>query len=58
MKADIIFKTSRRITIELLDQGIVKTEPYEILLNGSVYGQSEKVVQSIGSLLPDTEYTL
>ena len=58
MKADIIFKTSRRITIELLDQGIVKTEPYEILLNGSVYGQSENVVQSIGSLLPDTEYTL
>ena len=36
MKADIIFKTSRRITIELLDQGIVKTEPYEILLNGTV----------------------
>lgn len=58
MKAQIIFKTSRKITLELLDQGIVTTQPYEIRLNGKPYGRSDRVVQTIAGLLPDTSYEL
>lgn len=58
MKAEIIFKTARRITIELLDEGIVETSPYDILLDGQVYARSSRIVQSIGGLKPGQEYVL
>lgn len=55
----IIFKTSRKITIELENQGIFYTEkPYEVYLNGSLLLTSEKVVQTIDGLKPDTSYQL
>lgn len=59
LKFQIIFTTSRKITIELLNFGIYHSErPYEIYVNGERRIQSEKVVQTIGGLTPDTEYEL
>ena len=57
MKFNIIFKTSRKITIELLEYGIYYAkEPYQIYLNGEFAGTSDKVVHTIDKLKPDTEY--
>ncbi len=54
---DIIFSTSRKFTMELRDQGIYFSRlPYEIWLNGEKVMESEKVVQTVDGLIPDTEY--
>ncbi|NLM13348.1 MAG: glycoside hydrolase family 28 protein [Epulopiscium sp.] len=59
MNFDIIFKTSRKICIEIKNYGIFYTnKPYTVLLNGEQYMVSNKVVQTIKGLKPDTEYTL
>lgn len=56
---DIIFMTSRRITIELKNQGIYHADkPYRIYLNGQCYMESDKVVQTVKGLKPDEEYQL
>lgn len=57
MTAKAIFKTSRSFTLEWEDYGIYQTErPYEIWLDGKKYGESEKVIQTVYGLEPDTEY--
>ena len=59
MKFQIIFQTSRKVTIEFLDFGIYFTEKkYRLLLNGKEILTSDRVVQTISGLTPDTEYEL
>lgn len=59
MKFQVIFKTSRCIVIELLNQGIYYTgQVFSIFLNGKYIKTSNKVVNTIYHLLPDTEYEL
>ena len=59
MNAKIIFKTSRSITLELEGYGIFYTEKeYEIWLNGEAYQKSDRVIQTIFGLKPDTEYQI
>ena len=59
MKFQIIFQTSRKVTIEFLDFGIYFTEKkYRLLLNGREILTSDRVVQTIFGLTPDTEYEL
>lgn len=59
MKFRIIFKTSRKVTIELENAGIFYTEePYDIFINGEKYSRSSLVVETIEGLKPDTEYTI
>lgn len=59
MNFDIIFKTSRKICFEVKNYGIFYTnKPYTVLLNGEQYMDSNKVVQTVKGLKPDTEYTL
>ncbi len=59
MKFNLIFKTSRRATIEFKDFGIYYTDrEYQLFLNGRKLLTSKQVVQSIGGLIPDTEYEL
>lgn len=56
---DIIFKTARRITIELKDQGIYYTDrPYQVFLNGKPYMEGRKAVLTVKGLKPDTEYEI
>ena len=59
MEFNIIFKTARRIVIELLNEGIYNTKTeYDIYLNGKMCMTSNRTVQSIGNLLPNTKYTV
>lgn len=59
MEFQIIFQTSRRCTIEFLNSGIYHTDQeYELYVNGEKYMTSNKVVQTIHGLKPDTEYFL
>lgn len=53
----VIFKTSRKFTVELLNQGIYYADkPYEIYLNGEKAADGETVVYTVKNLTPDTEY--
>lgn len=57
MEFRVIFVSSRRCTIELLDQGIYFTDQeYEIWLDGRKAVTSRKVIQTVGGLKPDTVY--
>ncbi len=57
MEFQVIFKTSRRCTIELLNQGVYFTDQeYEIWLDGEMLMTSNKVVQTINGLKPDRTY--
>lgn len=59
MKFQIIFKTSRKVTIELLDEGVYFAgQPYSVWVNGEERCTSDKIVQTIDGLFPDTEYRL
>lgn len=59
MEFDIIFCSSRRITIEVKQFGIWETkQPYKLFLNGRLFMRSQKAVQSLSGLEPDTEYTI
>ena len=54
MKFQIIFQTSRKVTIEFLDLGIYFTEKkYRLLLNGKEILTSDRVVQTISGLTTD-----
>ena len=45
MDFKMIFKTSRKVTVELLDGGIYfADEPYRVYLNGEIAAQSETVI--------------
>lgn len=57
MKFDIIFREARSFTIELKDAGIYQLEKeYEIYVNDKLAKKSNKVVQTVNGLKPDTEY--
>lgn len=57
MTVKVIFKTSRSFVIEWEDFGIYHTDKeYEIWLNGTFLMRSQKAVQSVYGLKPDTEY--
>lgn len=58
MKFNIIFKTARQIVIELLNQGIYEVEDYKIYLNNQFLMNSNKVIQSINDLKPNTRYSI
>ena len=57
MKAKVIWKTSRCFVLEWEAFGIYHTErPYQIWLDGSLYMESDKAVETVWGLKPDTEY--
>lgn len=59
MDFNIIFKTSRKITIELKDFGVwYAQKPYRIIINGNVHLVSNRIVQTVEGLLPSTAYEL
>jgi polygalacturonase len=55
---DIIFISSRQIVIELLHNDIYETKEYDIYINDNFFMKSNKMVQSIYGLTPDTTYTI
>lgn len=59
MKFQVIFKTARTIVIELLNQGYYLSDSeYELYVNDALYCKSNKVVQSIHNLKPNTKYNI
>ncbi len=59
MEFRIIFLNARKITIELINQGIYYADKeYSIFLDGKEVMTSKKIVQTIEGLKPDTEYKL
>lgn len=59
MEIHVILKTTRSFVLEWENFGIYKTEkPYKIWLDGKFYLESEKAVQTVSGLKPDTEYQL
>lgn len=59
MEFQIIFKTSRKVTIELKNYGIwFSKKPYQILLNGKVWASSNHAVQTIDGLEPGIDYEI
>lgn len=58
MKFKIIWKSSRAVCIELVEEDIVYTDNYTVFIDGEPMLTSDRVVQSIYGLKPDTEYRL
>jgi polygalacturonase len=59
MEFQIILKTSRKIVIELLNQGIYYTESsYSIYIDDTFLMESNKIIQTISDLKPDKEYRI
>ena len=58
MEFEIIFMTARCITIELKNEGIVRTVPYTVWLDGKKLFTSERTIQSVFGLMPDTDYVI
>jgi len=59
LKFKVLFMTSRKLTIEVEDFGIWNTkEPYAIYVNGERYLESDRTVQNVNGLKPDTQYEL
>lgn len=59
MKAEMIWVNSRSAVLERTGAGKFKTNnKYQIYLNGCFYIESDKAVQTITGLTPDTSYTL
>ena len=59
LKFSIIFVTSRTMTIEVKDFGIWNTtKPYTIYLDGKDLMTSNRTVQTIKGLTPDTRYEI
>ena len=57
MKISIIFVTSRKAVMEVEDFGIWNTEEaYEILIDENLWSRSDKAVETIEGLKPDTLY--
>lgn len=53
----VIFRTSRKFVLEMEEEGTYYTDsPYEIYLDGKKVMDSNKMVQTIAGLNPDTEY--
>ncbi len=59
MNFNVIFKSTRSVTIELDNQDIFETKPYSVYLNHELYYENQtKNIFSIYNLFPDTEYTI
>lgn len=59
MEFKIIFKTSRKITIELMDYGIwFAKHAYRIYVNDKFVMTSDRIIQTIAGLRPDFEYRI
>lgn len=58
MKFQIIFCSSRQITIELDENSIYETAGYEVWINQELNGIYHKMIQTIDNLQPDTEYEI
>ena len=59
MSFNIIFKSSRSITIELNNKDIYYTNPFDVFVDDELYLKDcTKNVQSIYNLLPNTTYTV
>ncbi len=58
MKFHILWKSARRVTIELDETEIYETEPYQIFLNGEFYRESNKMIDTIAELEPKTSYNI
>ncbi|MBQ8638173.1 MAG: glycoside hydrolase family 28 protein [Lachnospiraceae bacterium] len=54
----VLWTGTRRITIELEEERIYETDPYEISVNGCHWGEAVRMVQTITGLEPDTEYNI
>ena len=58
MEFKVLLLTSRKLVIELQNQGIYECNTYEIYLNQSFYMSSKHIVHTIDGLKPDTEYRI
>ena len=59
MEFKTIFISSRSLTIELINNDIVTTTPYDVYLNGELLSSNESMnVYSIYNLNPNTEYLI
>ena len=59
MKFNVIFQSSRSLTLELVNSDIYNTQPYSVYINGELYSEGNTTnVLSIYDLLPSTEYNL
>jgi polygalacturonase len=59
MNVELILINTRNAVFEITDEGKYQTDStYEIYINGVFYTESNKAVQSIYDLKPDTEYIL
>ena len=59
MELKLVAKTYRSIVIELTEAGRYYSDmPYEIYVNGELAFETNKVVNSIFGLKPNTEYTI
>lgn len=58
MKFKMIDRTSSYVTIEILTKDIFQTQDYEIYLNNVCIKKSNRIIQTIYNLTPDTEYTV
>lgn len=59
MEFRIIFKTSRKATIELLHGGVYfADEPYSVYVNGKLHTTSDTVICTVDGLTPDTAYEI
>ncbi len=59
MKLELIFTSSRTVTILLEDGGLYHTlRPYRLMLNGKPFGETHRTVTSLYGLWPDTSYRL
>ena len=57
LKFSILFATSRKAVIEVEDFGVWETtKPYEIWLDGEKVLESQKAVETVTGLKPDTVY--
>jgi len=59
MTGQVIFTSTRGFTVELLDKNAnYETESYDIYINGERYLTTEKTIESVYGLKPDTEYEI
>lgn len=59
MEFKIIFQTSRKITLELVNYGIwFSDKSYKIFINGKEIMESDRTVQTVEGLLPDRDYKI
>lgn len=57
MEFKVLLLTSRKLVIELMDQGIYECEEeYAVYLDQSYYMSSKRIVQTIDGLKPDCDY--